>query len=142
MVLTLNQPHTSKFYIFNPKIFSADDGQYIISSCTTIIQRSYEKYNIVIIYLGFKPFNPPFPHTTILQQTTLNIICQKMENLYNWMDNLWLKVEKWKTLWQKEKLLVLSNFFFCHYVFKDPSAAGASFWHISNEQFLILSQCF
>ena len=23
-----------------------------------------------------------------------------------------------KTLWQKEKLLVLSNFFFCHYVFK------------------------
>ena len=37
-------------------------------------------------------FNP-FPHTTVLQQTTLNIFCQKMENLYNWMDNLWLKVE-------------------------------------------------
>ena len=35
----------------------------------------------------------PFPHTTILQQTTLNIFCQKIENLYNWMDNLWLKVE-------------------------------------------------
>ena len=35
----------------------------------------------------------PFPHTTILQQTTLNIFCQIMENLYNWMDNLWLKVE-------------------------------------------------
>ena len=35
----------------------------------------------------------PFSHTTILQQTTLNIICQKMENLFNWMDNLWLKVE-------------------------------------------------
>ena len=30
------------------------------------------------------------------------------------------------TLWQKEKLLVLSNFFFCHYVFKKPSAAEAS----------------
>ena len=27
---------------------------------------------------------------------------------------------------QKEKLLVLSNFFFCHYVFKKPSAAEAS----------------
>ena len=35
----------------------------------------------------------PFPHTTILQQTTLNSFCQKMENLYNWMDNLWLIVE-------------------------------------------------
>ena len=31
-----------------------------------------------------------------------------------------------KTLWQKEKLLVLSNFFFCHYVFKKSSAAEAS----------------
>ena len=25
----------------------------------------------------------PVPHTTILQQTTLNIFCQKIENLYN-----------------------------------------------------------
>ena len=33
---------------------------------------------------------------------------------------------KWKTLWQKEKLLILSNFFFIHYVFKKPSAAEAS----------------
>ena len=32
----------------------------------------------------------PFPHTTILKQTTLNIFCQKIENLYNWMHNLWL----------------------------------------------------
>ena len=37
-------------------------------------------------------FNP-FPYTTILQQTTLKIFCQKIENLYNWMDNLWQKVE-------------------------------------------------
>ena len=29
-------------------------------------------------------------------------------------------------MFQKEKLLVLSNFFFCHYVFKKPSAAEAS----------------
>ena len=29
-------------------------------------------------------------------------------------------------MWLKEKLLVLSNFFFCHYVFKKPSAAEAS----------------
>ena len=65
----------------------------------------------------------PFPNTTILQQTTLNIFCLKIENLYNWMDNLWLK---WKTLWQKEKLLILSNFFLCHYVFKKLFAAEAS----------------
>ena len=31
--------------------------------------------------------------------------------------------KKWKTLWQKEKKC---NFFFCHYVFKKPSAAEAS----------------
>ena len=30
---------------------------------------------------------------TILTRTTLNILCQKIENLFNWMDNLWLKVE-------------------------------------------------
>ena len=29
-------------------------------------------------------------------------------------------------MWQKEKFLVLSNFFFCHYVFKKPSAAETS----------------
>ena len=29
-------------------------------------------------------------------------------------------------MWQKKKLLVLSNFFFCHYVFKKLSAAEAS----------------
>ena len=27
---------------------------------------------------------------------------------------------------KKEKLLVLNNFFFCHYVFKEPSAAEVS----------------
>ena len=35
----------------------------------------------------------PFPHTTFLQQTTLNIFCQKKETLCNWMDNLWLRLE-------------------------------------------------
>ena len=34
--------------------------------------------------------------------------------------------KKWKTLCQKEKLHVLCNFFFCHYVFKKSSAAIAS----------------
>ena len=35
----------------------------------------------------------PFPHTEILQQMTLNVFCQKIENLHNWRDNLWQKVE-------------------------------------------------
>ena len=30
----------------------------------------------------------PFPHTTVLQQTTLNIFSQKIEYLYNYIDNL------------------------------------------------------
>ena len=51
----------------------------------------FDKY-----YLKEKPcvwvFINPFPHTKILQQT-LNIFCQNIENLYNRMDNLWLKVE-------------------------------------------------
>ena len=47
----------------------------------------------------------------------------------NWKISIieWITYDsKWKTLWQKEKLLVLSNLFFCHYVFKKPSAAEAS----------------
>ena len=46
--------------------------------------------------LALWSFNP-FPHMTILQQTTLNIFCQTMENLYNWMDNQWLTVENMVT---------------------------------------------
>ena len=41
-----------------------------------------------------------------------------------WLLGILTKIEK--TLWQKEKLLVLSNFFFCHYVYKTLSAAEAS----------------
>ena len=55
------------------------------------------------LYNFFMTFNP-FPHTTILQQTTLNIFCQKMENLNNWIDNLWL------TLWLKEKIACFEQF--------------------------------
>ena len=43
-------------------------------------------------YPSKSSFNP-FPQMTILQQTTLNIFCHKMENLSNWVDNPWLKVE-------------------------------------------------
>ena len=84
--------------------------------------------NLTLNFQDFFPRNVfnPFPHTTILQQTTLNIFCQKEENLYNCIIEWITYDKKWKTLWQKEKLLDLSNFFFCHYVFKKPSAAEAS----------------
>ena len=61
----------------------------------------------------------PFPHTTNLQQTTLKV---SLEKLYKCRyDNR----KKLKTLCQKQKLLVLSNFFFWHNVFPKPSAAEA-----------------
>ena len=43
---------------------------------------------------------------------------------------------QWKTLWQKEKLLVLSNFFLCHYVFNKLSAAEASESVYMRERFI------
>ena len=46
---------------------------------------------------------------------------------------------KWKTLWQKEKLLVLSSFFFCHYVLKKPSAAEASESDYMRERVKVIS---
>ena len=53
-------------------------------------------------------------NTTNLQQTTLNLFCQKKENLYNLLDNLWLKVEN-----------IVSKGEIAHF-----------------EQFLLLSPCF
>ena len=80
----------------------------------------------------------PLPHTTILQQTTLNIykkdiilllliikiyfFYQKIENLYNWMDNLWLKLENIVI----QGKIARSEQFLIFYVFKNPSAAEAS----------------
>ena len=58
------------------------------------MQQKASKYGKGLIKTKqFWVFFNPFPHTTILQQMTLNIFCQKVEKLYNWMDNLWLKVE-------------------------------------------------
>ena len=53
-----------------------------------------KEFKIVCLYEGGQVLINPFPHTTILQQTTLNVFCQNIENLHYWMDiNLWLKVE-------------------------------------------------
>ena len=56
------------------------------------------------------------------------------------MDNIWLKVEN---IVAKGEMLVLSNFFFCHYDFKKPSAAecdlnkellyGSWTWNCAND---------
>ena len=66
----------------------------------------------VIMYLKRLSSYNPLPHTTILQQTTLNIFCK---NLYNWMDNLWLKVENIVAkgeIARLEQFLLLSLCFF------------------------------
>ena len=63
----------------------------------------------IVVYLVCTSINP-FPHKTILQQTTLNIFCQIMENLYNWMDNLWLKVENIVTKRRNCTFCAISSF--------------------------------
>ena len=64
------------------------------SKFPTLIIRPWRNssYKHTIYGIAGNMFNP-FPHTTIQQQTPLNIFCWNIENLYNWMDNLWLKVE-------------------------------------------------
>ena len=54
-------------------------------------------------------FNP-FPHTRTLRQTTLNTFCQTIEDLYNWMDNQWLKVEKHCGRWRNCSFWAISSF--------------------------------
>ena len=64
----------------------------------------------------------PFPHTTYLQQTPLKNLL-KIWKIYR---NEGVITEKGlKTLWQMEKLLVLSKFSFCQ-CFQKLSAADAS----------------
>ena len=43
--------------------------------------------------------------------TTSNIFCQKIENLYNWMDNLWQQVENIVA----KALLLIGVIFFEHF---------------------------
>ena len=76
------------------------------------ISKDVLKSHLLLIYRLWERFNP-FPHTTILQQTTLNIFCQKIQNLYNWMDNLWWKTENIVAKWEIarfEQFLLLSLF--------------------------------
>ena len=56
-----------------------------------------------------------FAHTIFLQQTALITSGQKCKNLCK---RIYYYLFKLKTLWLKEKLLHLSNFFFSHNVFK------------------------
>ena len=48
---------------------------------------------------------------------------KKLKTLFKWKYNNWIELKTW---WQKEKLLVLSNFFFCQHDFKKLSAPEAS----------------
>ena len=48
---------------------------------------------------------------------------KNMETPFKLKYNTWIELKTWG---HKEKLLVLSNFFFCRHVFKNPSAAESS----------------
>ena len=58
----------------------------------------------------------------------------KLETPFKWKYNYWIELKTWR---QNEKLLVLSNFFFCRYVFKKPSAVDASESVYMTERFNI-----
>ena len=106
------------FYIFDSIIFSTSSA-------------------VDLLYMQYR-FNP-FPHTTILQQTTLNIFCQQIENLYNWMNNLRLKVEN---IVAKGEIARIEQFLLFHYVFKKLSAAEASGSVYMRERFKYWHVCF
>ena len=98
-----------------------NEGQFCYRIKHILRKGEIVSFEQIIHFQSIYIFNS-FPHKTIMQQTTLNILCQNMENLYNWMDNLWLKVENIVAKGE----IVLSNFFFWHHVFKKLSAAEAS----------------
>ena len=50
-----------------------------------------------------------------LQQGLWIRLCKHMEYHLTFKLNYWIEL---KTLWQNEKLLIMSNFFFCHNVFE------------------------
>ena len=73
----------------------------------------------------------PFPHDTILDQAKLKAFADDKLNVTKMIISVFDKV---KTLWEKEKFLVLSNFSFSHNVFKkasfpDPSK-GVTVWEL------------
>ena len=71
-----------KWYLsFNPCTYI----QQVFSRQQTTLKVSKKYCMKGLVRTAFYTSFNPFPHTTILQKTN---VCQKMENLYNWMDNL------------------------------------------------------
>ena len=68
---------------------------YISMLNFNFIYLSVSTYRSILKHLQIlmSTHNKVKPFVPILQQTTLNVFCQKIENLYNSMDNLLLKVE-------------------------------------------------
>ena len=70
---TISQPYT---VAFQTELLDVKPGDKILEIGTG---SGYQ--GAILLEIGAKLFT--FPHTTILQQTTLNIFGQKIENLYN-----------------------------------------------------------
>ena len=70
---------------------------------------------------GIKMYHLTFSHIQkICNRQTLKTLTQKY--LYKWKFNYWIKLQ---ILLQKKKLLIMSNFTFCHNVFKSRQIVSA-----------------
>ena len=61
------------------------------------------------------------PHVNPFQNDTFWTLPDRKSlqtTIFNWMKTVEISPEGWKSLWEKEKLLVTSNFSFSHGVFK------------------------
>ena len=68
-----------------------------------------------IIYYSDLCIAQPFPsYEDSAADVFKHILSKKKISIIEWITYDW----KWKTLWQEEKLLIMSNFPFCHNVFK------------------------
>ena len=72
-----------------------------IKSCKIMLINSWKKLQT---YLN------PFPHTIILQQTTLNLFCQNIGYPFNYGDFLWQKVENIVTKGEIAHFCAISSF--------------------------------
>ena len=86
--------------------------------CTSCFNKKniYSKNSVTTFSLTYSNDLNPFLHTINMQQTTSNFFVEKYGK------SLYIKKcgfrKEFKTLWQKDKMLIMSNFSFCHNVFK------------------------
>ena len=88
----------------------------MLSICTTDSLELFfsQKLNTIKPVLETTCFNP-FPNDKFWTGPNLKSLQTTISNLLKMAE---ISTNGWKTLWEKKKLLVTSNFFFSHSVFK------------------------